>query len=76
MATKINPPKYSQSKSYELYKQELLAWKEITELEKKKRGVAIALTLPEDDDSKIREKVFYHIKLEDLKKETGLETLV
>lgn len=41
-----------------------------------KRGVAIALTLPEDDDSKIREKVFYQIKLEDLKKETGLETLV
>lgn len=76
MATKINPPKYSQSKSYELYKQELLAWKEITELEKKKRGVAIALTLPEDDDSKIREKVFDQIKLEDLKKETGLETLI
>lgn len=41
-----------------------------------KRGVAIALTLPEDDDSKIREKVFDQIKLEDLKKETGLETLI
>jgi hypothetical protein len=42
MATKINPPIFSKSKSYELYKQELLAWSEITDLDKKKRGVAIA----------------------------------
>ena len=76
MATKINPPKYNSLKSYELYKQELLAWKEITELAKEKRGVAIALTLPEEDESKIREKVFDQIKLDDLKKETGLETLI
>jgi hypothetical protein len=34
-----------------------LAWSEITDLDKKKRGVAIALTLPKDDESKIREKV-------------------
>ena len=44
MATKINPPIFNKSKSYELYKQELLAWSEITDLDKKKRGVAIALT--------------------------------
>ena len=76
MATKINPPIFSKSKSYELYKQELLAWSEITDLDKKKRGVAIALTLPEDDESKIREKVFDQIKLDDLKKDTGFDTLL
>ena len=76
MATKINPPIFSKSKSYELYKQELLAWSEIKDLDKKKRGVAIALTLPENDESKIREKVFDQIKLDDLKKDTGFNTLL
>lgn len=76
MATKINPPTFTKTKSYELYKQELLAWSEITDLDKKKKGVAVALTLPEDDESKIREKVFDQIKLDDLKKDTGFETLV
>jgi hypothetical protein len=76
MATKINPPIFNKSKSYELYKQELLAWSEITDLDNKKRGVAIALTLPEDDESKIQEKVFDQIKLDDLKKDTGFNTLL
>lgn len=77
MSTKINPPSYNPKiKSYELYKQELLAWKEITELDKKKQGVAIALSLPENDESRIREKVFDQVKLEDLKSETGLTILI
>ncbi|KAK6178608.1 hypothetical protein SNE40_013359 [Patella caerulea] len=64
MSTKINPP-CLKSKEYELYKQELLAWKEVTELAKSKQGVAIALTLPEDDS--IRQKVFDQIPLTELK---------
>ena len=77
MSTKINPPNYNAKlKSYELYKQELLAWKEITDLDKKKQGVVIALSLPEDDESKIREKVFDQISLDDLKEDTGLTTLI
>ena len=51
-----------------------MTWKELTELAKEKRGVSIALTLPEEDESKILEKVIDQIKLDDLKKETGLET--
>ena len=35
MAAKITIPTFSKSKSYELYEQELLAWKEITDLDKK-----------------------------------------
>lgn len=77
MATaKISPPTFSKSKSYELYKQELSAWNEITEIDKKKRGIAIALTLPENDESQIREKVFDQLQLDDLKKDDGLETLI
>ena len=77
MTTKINPPTYNAKvKSYERYKQELLAWSEITELDVKKQGVVIALSLPEDDESKIREKVFDQISLDDLKEDTGLNTLI
>ena len=65
--TKINPPTYGKAKSYELYKQEVLTWHEITDLAKEKQGVVIALSLPEDDESQIREKVFSQVKLEDLK---------
>ena len=72
----MNPPNFHKGKSYELYKQELLAWNEITELAKAKRGVAIALTLPEDDEHRIREKVFDQMTLDDLKKDTGLEILI
>jgi hypothetical protein len=51
MSTKINLPSYDPKvKTYELYKQELLAWKEVTELDKK-QGVAIALSFPENDES-------------------------
>ena len=77
MATKINPPVFkSKSKPYELYRHELLAWSEITDLAKEKKGIAVALTLPEEDETQIREKVFDQIKLEDLKKDTGFKTLL
>ena len=75
MATRIDPPSL-RTKTYELYRQELLAWREVTDLSKEKQGVAIALSLPEDDKTKIREKVFEQIKLEDLKKDGGLDTLI
>ena len=75
MATRIDPPSL-RSKSYELYRHELLAWREVTDLRKDKRGVAIALSLPEEDKNRIREKVFEQIKLDDLKKDDGLDTLI
>ena len=71
MATKINPPVFkSKSKPYELYRQELLAWSEITELEKEKKGIAVALTLPEEDETKtkkLKKQKFEQITIEDLK---------
>ena len=54
MATRIYPL-ILRTKGYELYRQELLAWREVTDLRKDKQEVAIALSLPEDDKTQIRE---------------------
>ena len=67
MAMKLNPPHFQkETKSYERYKQELLAWREVTEIDKAKQGIAVALSLPEDDESKIREQVFDEVSIVDL----------
>ena len=52
MATKIAPQDKT-GVSYELYKQKLLAWREVTDLRKDKQGVVIAIPLPEDDNNEI-----------------------
>ena len=54
----------------------LECWREVTDLGKKKQGPVIALSLPDEHESKIKDKVFNQISLEDLSKENGLETLV
>ena len=74
MAMKIAAPKYCERKSYESYKQELKAWRVITDLEKTKQGIAVALSLPEDDV--IREKVFDELDIDELKAEDGLDKLI
>ena len=76
MTTKINPPAFNSAKSYERFKQELLAWREITELSKNKQGIAVALSLPDDDENKIKDKVFDQIALDELKDENGLNILI
>ena len=76
MTTKISPPSLNSTKSYERFKQELLAWREITELKKEKQGIAVALSLPEDDENRIKDKVFDQISLDDLKSADGLDILL
>ena len=51
MTTRINPPSFNDAKYYERFKQEILAWREITESSKNKQGIAAALSLPEEDES-------------------------
>ena len=72
----INPPAFNKTKSYERYKQVLLAWKEVTDLSSRKQAIAVALSLPEEDETQIRDKVFDQLPLEELKKENGLSLLV
>ena len=76
MTTKINPPLFNSANSYERYKQELLAWREITELSKNEQSIAVALSLPEDDENKIKDKVCDQIALDELKDEDGLKFLL
>ena len=78
MSMKIDPPDFRKCKTYKRYKQELKAWRLVTEVPKKKQGIAIALSLPADGDKEtgIRDKVFEELELEDLEKDTGLDTLI
>ena len=60
---------------YERWKTEIKAWELVTDVPNAKRGIAIALSLPDNDSSKIREQVFEEIPIDDLIKETGIKTL-
>ena len=44
----IYPPDVSSNKSFENYKQQILAWREVTDVCRTKQGIVIALSLPED----------------------------
>ena len=75
MATEINPPSLTKSKSYELWKIQTLAWSVVTDLSKERQAIAVALRLPEDDKNNIKEKVFGEMKLDDLNSENGMSLL-
>ena len=75
MATEISLSTLNELTSYELWKQETLAWTVITDLGKEKQAVAVALNLPRDGKNKIKEKVFCELKLDDLNSENGMYIL-
>ena len=54
----------------------MLAWKEITDLPKNRQDIAVALSLPVDDEHQIKDKVFDQIPLDDLKTDFGLNILI
>ena len=76
MGSKIEIPKFSSKKPYDRYKVELEAWSLATETKKEKQGLVVALSLPEDDESQIRDKVFSEIDLSALNGEDGLDLLM
>ena len=73
MALKINNPVFIDN--YERYRIELEAWREITDLPKAKQGTAVALPLPPESSSDIRDKVFEQLPITDLKA-NGIGTLL
>ena len=75
MAMKINPPDLA-GKSYEQFKIELTAWQTVTSVDKKKQGIAIALSLPENDSTLIRRSVFEELSIDDLGSDDGLTKLI
>ena len=72
---KISPPLFGEI-PYELYKLELLAWEAVTDVAEERRGIVVALSLPNNHESKIKEKVFESITLDSLKDKDGLKTLI
>ena len=50
--TKINMPILGKDKQYDRYKIELSLWKSITTVPNKKLGPMVALSLPDDHESK------------------------
>ena len=75
MATEISIPRLTGSTNYELWKLQTQAWTVVTELSKEKQAVAVALSLPEDDKRKIKEKVFGELELDVLNSENGMSVL-
>ena len=75
MADYKKPPAFG-DKPYERYIEEQKAWAFVTELAKEKQGLAVALSFPESDESQIRDKVFSEVKMDDLKKADGIDTLI
>ena len=76
MTTWTNPPVLGKGKCFEIYRKEILAWGELSDLPKSKQGIVVALSLPEDDNTYIRERVFDQIPLQDLKTDDGLIILL
>ena len=74
MSVKINLPKF-QGKTYEQYRIELTAWSKVTDSDDRKQGIAIALSFPDQDEHKLREKVFSELSINDLKAENGFDVL-
>ena len=75
MSMKINLPKF-QGKTCEQYRIELTAWREVTDLDKSKQSIAIALSFPEQDEHKLCEKVFSELSINDLETESGFDILL
>ena len=69
MATEISIPTFTGSTHYEFWKLQTQAWTVVTKLSKQKQVVAVALSLPEDDKRKIKEKVFGELELHVLNSE-------
>ena len=66
-----NPPVLENIEDYEQWKEDVLIWKEVTDMGKKKQALAVHLTL------KGRAKeVANRVPTEDKKKDDGLETLL
>ncbi|CAG2190172.1 unnamed protein product [Mytilus edulis] len=79
MAASVNykvPPVFTEQKPYSRWIDEIKAWKALTDLDKKKMGIAIALSLPEEGLNSIRDKVFSDLSLEALNADDGVDKLI
>ena len=77
MAIGKDPPQFnSETKPFARWRLEVQTWVEVTEHAEEKRGMVLALSLPEKDVSDVRTKVFEGLGLEKLRGEIGLKNLI
>ena len=69
-------PPIFKDKPYEQYIEELKGWTYITELEKSKQAIAVALSFLQNDSTHMRDKVFSEIKVDELKEDDGMDKLI
>ena len=72
----LQPPQLTKEKGYERYKNELLAWIRVTDVPGTKQAITVALSLPENYENGIRERVFDELSLDELQADGGLDVLV
>ena len=53
-----------------------MAWGEVTDINRNKQGITVALSLPQTDEMPAREKIFTEISIADLKSDEGLSALL
>ena len=73
MALKIPPPVFSKEKSYQRWKDEIEAWKAVSNVSKDQQALVIALSFPEG--SEVRDFVFSDIDIAQLKADDGITKL-
>ena len=74
---KLQPPSFiSSKKTYDAYKKELKVWSIASSVEKEKQALVVALSLPDDHDSHIKEKIFSEIDIDVLNSDAGMEKLI
>lgn len=79
MASSVNykaPPVFATHKPYSRWVEELKAWETLTDLDVKKRGLAVALSLPEEGQNSIRDKVFNELSTAVLNADDGVKQLI
>lgn len=72
--SRVGPPKFGGTKTYERWKIELEAWRRVTKIEKASQALTVALSF--DEDSDVRDKIFNEIGLDELNVDGGMQKLV
>ena len=73
------PPDLAECGTFKDYKMQVEAWQEVVDIDVKKRGIVLALSLPEEKTKfgkAIKSSVFKSCSLDTMKKETGVKSVL
>ena len=73
--TTVRVPEFNRE-NIKLYIDELTSWAIVTDLEKKKQGLLVWMSLPKEDSSNIKQAINDSIGIEGLNKDDGIDRLI